>query len=163
MADIFFASSSEYRSAAAQIAVALRKLLPQTWSVRGWWDGSLFPAGSTVVESLEGVPDSVEAAVVFFTPDDEITVRGTGFMSPRDNVLFEAGYFLSRFGRRRCAIARIGNVKIPGDLDGMTVLPLSDGNTAAEVSCDAEAILAWLSQQNPNIRIKVLAEDARKK
>jgi predicted nucleotide-binding protein with TIR-like domain len=163
MTDVFFASSKEHRSVAAQIAVALRKLLPHGWTVRGWWDSSLFPAGSTVVESLEGVPDSVEAAVVFFTPDDEINVRGTGFMSPRDNVIFEAGYFMSRFGRRRCAVARVGNVKIPGDLDGMTVLPLSDGKTFGDIPSDADTIFAWLSEQNPNIRMKVLAEDAMRK
>jgi hypothetical protein len=163
VADVFFASSQEFRPTAAKIAVAVRKLLPPAWSVRGWWDSALFPAGSTVVESIEKVPDSVNAAVIFFTPDDDLTSRGRGFMSPRDNVLFEAGYFMSRFGRLRCAIAKAGDAKIPSDLSGMTVLPLTGGKSPQDISSDADGIFAWLSEQNPNARMKVLAEDAMKK
>jgi hypothetical protein len=163
MAGVFFASSREYRSTAAKIAVALRKLLPRTWPVRGWWETSLFPTGSTVVESIEGVPDSVNTAVIFFTRDDQVTVRGADFMGPRDNVLFEAGYFMSRFGRYGCAIARVGDAKIPSDLNGVTLLHLSDGTSPQDIASDADAVFAWLSDQNPNARMRVLAEDAMKR
>jgi hypothetical protein len=163
MTDVFFASSTEYRSKAATISTLLRKLVPRAWTVRGWWDNALFPVGATVVESLEGVPHSVDAAVIFFTPEDEINVRGIDFMSPRDNVIFEAGYFMSRFGRHRCAVACVGDVKIPSDLDGMTVLKLSDGQSSGDILSDTEVIFAWLSRQNPSTRMQVLAEDAMKR
>src|SRR5207253_3730091 len=38
-----------------------------------------------------------------------------------------------------------------------------DGTSPGGVSIDADAVFAWLSEQNPNGRMKVLAEDAMKK
>jgi prolyl-tRNA editing enzyme YbaK/EbsC (Cys-tRNA(Pro) deacylase) len=55
--------------------------------------------------------------------------------SPRDNVLFELGYFLQAFGRKRTAIVQIHDklgttARVPTDLAGLTAIQFQDGMSA---------------------------------
>jgi predicted nucleotide-binding protein len=43
-------------------------------------------------------------AIFIFTPDDTITIRGEDVLVTRDNVIFEAGLFMSHLGRKRTFI-----------------------------------------------------------
>jgi predicted nucleotide-binding protein len=53
----------------------------------------------------------------------------TGQAAPRDNVVFEAGYFVSAKGPRNSVIIRVGNAKMPADLGGAIYLAVPSGAT----------------------------------
>ena len=94
---IFFGSSGKYQHVAKRIA---DRVAGNEIKVRGWWERSVFPIGETTIESIERVRYRADSALLFLTPDDEIVQRGHHTLAARDNVIFEAGFFISRFGRR---------------------------------------------------------------
>jgi predicted nucleotide-binding protein len=69
-----------------------------------------------------------------FSEDDPL--EGTnGQAAPRDNVVFEAGYFIAAKGPRNCLIIRVGEAKMPADLGGaiyLTVGSTADGTASIE-------------------------------
>lgn len=85
--------------------------------------------GRTVIEKFE---ESAAGDVVFvlFTPDDT-TVDGLRYA--RQNVLFELGYFVGRFGRRsgRVIVLVRGDTDIPSDLAGVVRIDVSNGIVSA--------------------------------
>ncbi len=46
--------------------------------------------------------------------------------APRDNVIFEAGYFMNAKGRERVLIVREDGAKMPADVGGSIYLTLKD-------------------------------------
>ena len=63
----------------------------------------------------------VAFAIVLVTPDDEGRLRGDGVLNARarQNVIWEWGYFVGRFGRGNvCALSSPG-VELPSNLDGV--------------------------------------------
>jgi predicted nucleotide-binding protein len=62
-------------------------------------------------------------------------VRGTEWPTPRDNVIFELGFFMGRLGRERAILMepRDKKVKLPSDLAGITTIGYQFGgpDTAA--------------------------------
>jgi predicted nucleotide-binding protein len=46
--------------------------------------------------------------------------------TPRDNVVFEAGYFTKSKGRERVLIIREDGTKMPADISGNIYLPLQN-------------------------------------
>jgi predicted nucleotide-binding protein len=85
-----------------------------------------FPIGEFTFESLAKVSHTCQAAIVVLTPDDEVTKKGAPAFVARDNALFEAGLFLSAFGRHRVAIARSKAVSVLSDIHGIVGSPVSD-------------------------------------
>ena len=84
--------------------------------------------GRTIVEKFEEYAQ-VGFAVVLCTPDDvgalEIE-RDELKPRPRQNVVFEWGFFLGKIGRNRvCALYKEG-VEIPSDYAGVVYIPLDD-------------------------------------
>lgn len=78
--------------------------------------------GRTIIEKLEECSQNAYAAVILFTPDDigrgqsEETASARG----RQNVVFEAGFFIGLLGRKRTILIKSDkSVELPGDLDGM--------------------------------------------
>lgn len=76
--------------------------------------------GHTIIEKIESYSD-VGAAIVLFTEDDlghskeEITERTRA----RQNVVFEAGYFMAKLRRENIIIIAAPNIELPGDLSGI--------------------------------------------
>jgi hypothetical protein len=77
----------------------------------------------TVIEQFEKYAD-VGFAVVLLTGDDEGGLAGVQPQSkrPRQNVIFETGFFVGRLGRDRVCYIREPGVDIPSDLGGVFVL-----------------------------------------
>jgi predicted nucleotide-binding protein len=76
---------------------------------------------ASILEHLEQNA-GVDYAVAIMTPDDLGSLRGrskTVESRPRQNVIFEIGYFLARLGRTRVTILTKGKVRQPSDLDGI--------------------------------------------
>jgi hypothetical protein len=137
---IFFGSSGKYQQAALRTA---RRVAVGGIEVRGWWESTVFPVGPTTIEAIEKVPRIADSALLFLTPDDELIQRGQHSLAARDNVIFEAGFFMSRFGRRRTAIARVGNVNIPTDLLGITYISLREGDSDEVIAENSRLIRDW--------------------
>jgi Predicted nucleotide-binding protein containing TIR-like domain len=57
--------------------------------------------------------------------EDDPLEGTSGGAAPRDNVVFEAGYFMSAKGPERCLIVRHGEAKMPADVGGAIYVPLS--------------------------------------
>jgi Predicted nucleotide-binding protein containing TIR -like domain len=64
--------------------------------------------------------------IFLFTQDDLLEEEQEDRAAPRDNVVFEAGYFTQSKGRERVLIIRESRVKMPADVGGNIYLPLKD-------------------------------------
>ncbi len=77
--------------------------------------------GKTIIEKLEAYSD-VRVAIALFTQDDLGAAKEekeNEKYRARQNVVFEAGYFMGYLGRENTIIIVDENVEIPGDLSGM--------------------------------------------
>jgi CheY-like chemotaxis protein len=106
-------------------------------------------SGRTVIEKLEETADDVELAFVLLTPDDVAhPAQGSNEMRrrARQNVIFEAGYFLAKLKRRRGAVVLLhkGAVEIPTDIAGMIYIDISGGILAAGEALRRE-LREWLA------------------
>jgi SAM-dependent methyltransferase len=84
------------------------------------WNQAFEPNEMTA-EAIVGIARTVGAAIVVLTADDETHSRGTSSLAPRDNLLFEAGLFLSHLGFGRVLLLREDKSKVPTDLLGVTL------------------------------------------
>lgn len=87
--------------------------------------------GRTIIEKLEAQKPRVGFAIVIVTGDDEgrsrhgepqaaLSARG------RQNVVFEAGFFIGVLGRSRVVILMEDGVERPSDIDGLVYVKLDD-------------------------------------
>lgn len=77
--------------------------------------------GKTIIEKLEVYSD-VHVAIALFTQDDIGAAKDekeNEKYRARQNVVFEAGYFMGYLGRENTIIIVDENIEIPGDLSGM--------------------------------------------
>jgi len=90
----------------------------------------LTDGGKTIIEKFEKNVTNIGFAVILLTNDDngkartEIDFRAR----PRQNVIFEMGYFIGKLGRDRVFLLLEEGVEKPGDLDGIvyTILDSHD-------------------------------------
>lgn len=77
--------------------------------------------GKTIIEKIEAYSD-VHMAIALFTQDDigvDKEEKGNEKYRARQNVVFEAGYFMGYLGRENVIMIAEENLEIPGDLSGM--------------------------------------------
>lgn len=117
--ELFVISSKE----SLDLARALQNGLEHDCLVQIWTD-DVFRASSYSLESLEQKLDAADFAVALATGDDRTESRKETWPSPRDNVVFELGFFMGRLGRKRAILAesRDEKVKLPSDLAGLTTV-----------------------------------------
>lgn len=117
---LFIASSQE----AGSIVTVLENSLKSKTDVTVWWSETLWTPGLTTLEVLLRESSAYDFAVVIFREDDLIVSRGTKSAMPRDNVLFEAGLFMSNLGPQRTFILvpKEPGVKILSDLAGVNLI-----------------------------------------
>lgn len=120
---IFLGSSSESKGIAREIERYMHSL---DHRVDAWYHcGSWAPGGATL-ESLESRLHQSDFAVLVLSEDDLVQSRGSQPKSaPRDNVIFELGFFMGRLGRDRAFFLypKSGDFKIPSDLLGIAAFP----------------------------------------
>ena len=84
--------------------------------------------GRTIIEKFEQYAQC-DFAVALFTPDD---VGGShdNDLQPRarQNVIFEFGYFIGKFGRDRVRALVKGRQEIPSDYSGVMYIPLDESD-----------------------------------
>jgi CRP/FNR family cyclic AMP-dependent transcriptional regulator len=97
---VFIISSVE----ALEIARAIQNAFEHDpFSVVIWTDG-VFRASQYPIESLENEVDQSDFAIAIAQPDDHTESRGASAHAPRDNVIFELGFFMGRLGRQRALL-----------------------------------------------------------
>ena len=137
---IFVGSSSEAKIVDTEVRKILEDMdtLPIDWRTQ-------FRAGEFGLESLIRIKGECDAAILITTADDKIWYRGAEGFSPRDNLLFELGLFISALGRDRVGLVvatnQAGDVpKIPTDLAGLNYIYYKTGKDAG----NADAITKWV-------------------
>lgn len=115
---IFIGSSTE----AVEIAKALRKaVIKELHADVVDWNNSVFKPSLSNMESLEIIAPKCDFALMVLSGDDRISYRGEKLDAPRDNVIFELGYFMGVIGRTR-SFFLVDGAKIPTDLCGNTYI-----------------------------------------
>jgi len=89
-----------------------------------WSMPQIFQLSSYPMDDLEVELSRADFAVVVANDDDIVTSRKLEQPMPRDNVLFELGLFVGRFGRKRTVLMapKGQNVKLPSDLTGLSIV-----------------------------------------
>lgn len=76
--------------------------------------------GKTIIEKFEENSD-VSGAICLFTADDLGRAKDNSNEQPRarQNVVFEAGYFMGKLGRSRVVIIAESGIELPSDMRGI--------------------------------------------
>ena len=111
--DIFLAYSGRMEGMAHSINEILTRLGA---TVLDWKRD--FAGGSTILEQVEDAARRTSGGVFLFTRDDQLKGK-VEQAAPRDNVIFEAGFFVHSKGHKRVLIIREKGAKMPADLGGV--------------------------------------------
>ena len=97
------------------------------------WKTDFAPA-STILEQIAEAAERCSAGIFLFTGDDQLTDRAHKDQAvPRDNVVFEAGYFSHAKGKDHVLIIREAVAKMPADLGGDIYASLQDKSKIAPI------------------------------
>lgn len=103
-----------------------------------WKDGGAFEGTRSTLESLLDQLEVCEFGAFILAPDDVVSSQGTQSHRTRDNVVFELGLFLGRFGPERTFILRRRDPRLstrpPSDLFGINLISFEFDETAAHAS-----------------------------
>lgn len=113
---IFVGSSSAQLPLVTNLVLALEDKA----EVKEWTRA--FAPGVTTLNGLMSQANEVDFAAFIFGPDDWTESRSVKSASPRDNVVFEAGLFGAVLGWDRSIIVHAKGVKLPSDLEGLTLI-----------------------------------------
>lgn len=118
---IFIICSAEALPIAEAIKVGLDH---EDATVQIWSEDFIFRPGSYPLEDLEREVNEADFGIAIAQPDDLVRSRDRKSMTPRDNVIFELGFFMSRLGRARTLllVPRGEDVKLPSDFKGLNPL-----------------------------------------
>lgn len=118
---VFMGSSTESWPVAQKVGQRLEK----NALVRQW--KRVFIPGEYPLERLQSEARNVDFAVFVLAPDDMVRSRRRDSPAPRDNVIFEAGMFLTALGRERTFLVEDASsrLKLPSDVIGVTTLRYS--------------------------------------
>jgi len=116
---VFFGYSSRARAAANALTLWLAK---RGVKVLDWHDD--FRPGESILSRIQGAVERVACGLFLFTADDLGEAKGRRRSRPRDDVVFEAGYFASAKGKARTLLIVEEGCELPSDLGGDIYLPL---------------------------------------
>jgi hypothetical protein len=117
-----------YCSKSKRTAQKIRRFLTDDVGLRVMdWETD-FSAGASILEEIVRAARVCTGGIFLFTQDDFFESRRGKLRAaaPRDNVVFEAGYFAGARGRDRVLIVLEEGAKLPADLGGSIYLPLKN-------------------------------------
>jgi hypothetical protein len=118
-----------YCGASASLASKIKAFLVRDLrlSVLDW--ATDFDPAKSILNQIQEAGRRCGAGIFLFTKDDEIagsSGKGKRLRAPRDNVVFEAGYFSALKGKDKVLIVRESGAKMPADLGGDIYASLPD-------------------------------------
>jgi predicted nucleotide-binding protein len=117
-----------YSSASSGIAANIKRYLKGddlNVTVLDWRKD--FAPAQTILQQITEAGARCSGGIFLFTQDDKLTDDAdTHKAVPRDNVVFEAGYFLHAKGKERVLIVLEEGAKMLGDLGGDVYISLTD-------------------------------------
>jgi len=135
--DVFLGYCSSSETTAASVK---RFLLSLGAKVLDWQTD--FIPGRTILDQIEQAAARSIGAIFLFTKDDDLIDQGQRETAvPRDNVVFEAGYFIGLKGKRNVLIIRESGSKMPADLGGDIYASLSDKANIAPIERTLSAFM----------------------
>ncbi|HJY91510.1 MAG TPA: nucleotide-binding protein, partial [Candidatus Acidoferrum sp.] len=138
--DIFLGYCSSSEATASSVK---RFLLSLGAKVLDWQTD--FIPGRTILDQIEQAASRSLGGIFLFTKDDDLVdQRQRETAAPRDNVVFEAGYFIGLKGKRNVLIIRESGSKMPADLGGDIYAPLSDKTNIAPIERTLSAFMGSL-------------------
>ncbi len=127
-----------YSSGATATAHAIRDFLEQSGNdvrVMDWQRD--FGKGGTILDQISEASRRCLGGIFLFTQDDALANPTASSQAvPRDNVVFEAGYFMHAKGDKRTLMVIEDGVKIPADVSGQIYLPLADRHDITPIQDD---------------------------
>ena len=115
-----------YCSGSSKTAAAVKRYLLSLAATVLDWQTDLIP-GRTILEQIEQAASRCQSGIFLFTQDDElVSPSKKEIAAPRDNVVFEAGYFIGLKGKRHVLVVRETGSKMPADLGGDIYASLPD-------------------------------------
>lgn len=119
-----------YTTSATPVATVIRDALEAaSVTVIDW--ARDFRKGGTILSEIHDAAARCTGAILLFTRDESLAQAAPDSTPPRDNVLLEAGYFVSAKGKERVLIVREAGAKMPADLGGDIYATLRPGEEAA--------------------------------
>jgi hypothetical protein len=132
-----------YCGTSTETAKAIRRYLRNLGAHVLDWQTDFIP-GRTIIDQIQQAAARCTGAVFLFTKDDDLADRRRDQSVPRDNVVFEAGYFSGLKGKRAVLIIRETGSKMPADLGGDIYAPLPNRSDTSTVEGTLKAFLAAL-------------------
>jgi hypothetical protein len=123
-----------YCSSSAATASSLKRFLIEDLhlSVLDW--ATDFAPGSSILEQIGEAATRCSAGIFLFTGDDQLTdLAHIDKAVPRDNVVFEGGFFTNAKGKDHVLIIREAGAKMPADLGGDIYASLADKSKIAPI------------------------------
>lgn len=123
--DVFLGYSSTSSATATKIRNYLTRDL--NLSILDWaFD---FDPATTILSQIDEASKRCGAGIFIFTKDDALADGSDSEVAvPRDNVVFEAGFFIAQKGKSRVLIVLQKGTKMPADLGGDIYASLVDKN-----------------------------------
>ena len=128
----FLGYSGKSKPVALEIKESLTQRLP-VLEIRDWrWD---FQLGRNLMSEIESVSRECQVAVFLVTKDDQLLQSGNTLVdSPRDNIVFEVGYFAARIGLEHTLLVVEKGARLPSDWGGIIYISLQDRNNLGDVN-----------------------------
>jgi hypothetical protein len=82
------------------VARTIQEIIEKCAEVVVWTQGTLPPSQITL-DALATSARRFDFSILVLTPLDRLSIRHETYLVPRDNVVFESGFFLGRLGRER--------------------------------------------------------------
>jgi predicted nucleotide-binding protein len=133
--DLFLVYCSDAKTTASQIKEFIKE---SGYTVRDW---KRFYTGPALLKEIDNACRECQLGLFLFTGDELVPGRPP---APRDNVVFECGYFMSRKGEERVVGIWEDEVKQPTDLKGNIWVHLKD---RGDISTIHTQLLDWLKKQ----------------
>jgi hypothetical protein len=122
-----------YSSQASEVANLIYKFVNEKLKISVFDWQHHFEIGDSIWNSIKRAERLTSCGIFLFMADDTVTVAGLQRRSPRDNVVYEAGYFAGAKGLDRSIIIYEEGAKVPTDLSGILNLPLGSRQSIATI------------------------------
>jgi hypothetical protein len=130
-----------YSSASEGTAAAVKRYLLSLGAKILDWQTDFIP-GRTILDPDRTGGQSLGGWHLAFHKNDDLADHDQAELAvPRDNVVFEAGYFIGLKGKHNVLIIRESGSKMPADLGGDIYAPLRDRNSIAPIERTLEAFI----------------------